>query len=162
LFGAVDARGRLRALDSRQMLLHQREIDAYASATLAEMLRLRGFPIVRTVDERGRVTWELDDVPAAVLRLASSRRMEITAEGPGTLRHRSRAGRRERYGSEREPAGPAWDEFLAAHRGPKATLLGPALRQAWADQYENAGLGVQAARAYVRRAAGRVGDGIIA
>src|SRR5437660_2867008 len=111
LIGAVDAAGQLRALDSRQMMLHQREIDARASATLAEMLRLRGFPIVRSVDERGRVSWELDEIPAAVLRIASSRREEITADGPGSLREQYRAWCRERYGVEREPSGPAWDEL---------------------------------------------------
>jgi Arc/MetJ family transcription regulator len=40
----VDATGKLRALDSRQMMVIQREIDADARATLAEMFRLRGFP----------------------------------------------------------------------------------------------------------------------
>ncbi|HXM57391.1 MAG TPA: AAA family ATPase, partial [Candidatus Dormibacteraeota bacterium] len=108
------------------------------------------------------MSWELADIPAAVLRLASSRRMEITAEGPGSLREQYRAWCRERYGTEREPAGPAWDEFLAAHRGPKATLQGSALRQAWADQYEEAGWGVEAARAYARRATLRMLGGITA
>ena len=159
LIGAVDAAGQLRALDSRQMMLHQREIDARASATLAEMLRLRGFPIVRSVDERGRVSWELDEIPAAVLRIASSRREEITADGPGSLREQYRAWCRERYGVEREPSGPAWDEFLTTHRGPKATLNGPELRHAWADQYGAAGWGTAMAREYVLRAqrAGRAG-----
>jgi conjugative relaxase-like TrwC/TraI family protein len=148
LIGAVDAGGQLRALDSRQMMLHQREIDARASATLAEMLRLRGFPIARTVDDRGQVTWQLDGIPATVLRIASSRREEIT----GSLREQYRAWCLERYGTEREPSGPAWDEFLSTHRGPKATLNGPELRQAWADQYDAAGWGTAMAQEYVLRA----------
>jgi hypothetical protein len=36
LIGAVDAAGRLRALDSRQMMRVQREIDAYASAAATQ------------------------------------------------------------------------------------------------------------------------------
>src|SRR5215472_10108325 len=146
LIGAVDAAGRLRALDSRQLMVHQSEIDARASATLAEMLRLRGFSIVRNTDDRGRVSWELDEVPAALLRLASSRRAEITAEGPGSLREQYRDWCREQFGTEREPTGQAWEDFLAAHRGPKATLHGRELRQAWADQYETAGWDVRMAQ----------------
>jgi conjugative relaxase-like TrwC/TraI family protein len=162
LIGAVDAAGKLRALDSHQMLKHQREIDAYAGATLAEMFRLRGFPIARTVDGRGRVSWELEEVPDAVLRLASSRRAEITAEGPGSLREQYRAWCVERYGAEREPRGPAWDQFLAAHRGPKATLQGRELRRAWADQYAAAGWGTEQAHEYVDRAVRRTRVGITA
>jgi AAA domain/TrwC relaxase len=162
LIGAVDAAGRLRALDSRQMMLHQRAIDARASATLAEMLRLRGFPIVRTTDDRGGVSWELDEIPAAVLRLASSRRAEIMAEGPGSLREQCREWSREQYGAEREPTGQAWEDFLVAHRGPKATLHGRELRQAWAEQYETAGWGVRMAQEYIARAARRAAVGIVA
>ncbi len=160
LIGAVDAAGRLRALDSRQMMLHQREIDAHASATLAEMLRLRGFPIARFVDGRGHVSWELAGIPAAVLRIASSRRMEITVDGPGSLREQYRAWCRERYGVEREPSGPAWDEFLAAHRGPKATLHGDELKRAWADQYATAGWNTRVAHEYIVRAQHRARAGI--
>jgi conjugative relaxase-like TrwC/TraI family protein len=152
LIGAVDTAGRLRALDSRQMMRVQREIDAHASAALAEMLRLRGFPIARTVDDAGQVSWELAGIPEAVLRLASSRRAEIMAEGPGSLREQYRSWCRERYGAEREPVGQAWDDFLAAHRGPKARLQGLELRQAWADQYGSAGWGLQQAREYIARA----------
>ena len=162
LMGAVDAAGQLRALDSLPMLRHQREIDAYASATLAEMFRLRGFPIARAVDAQGRVSWELDGIPPAVLRLASSRRAEITDEGPGSLREQYRAWCRERYGGEREPRGPAWDEFLAAHRGPKASLHGSALRQAWADQYAMEGWGIEQAARYIAQATREARDGIAA
>ncbi len=162
LIGAVDPAGQLRALDSRQMMVHQREIDAYASATLAEMWRLRGFPIARTVDDKGMVSWELDGIPEAVLRLASSRRAEITAEGPGSLRERYRAWCREQYGTAREPQGQAWEEFLAAHRGPKATLQGLELRQAWVDQFATAGWGIQAAHEYVLRGVRRAQAGITA
>ncbi len=160
LIGAVDATGQLRALDSRQMMVYQREIDAYASATLAEMLRLRGFPIVRRVDDQGRVSWELAGIPAEVLRLASSRRTEIMADGPGSLREQYRAWSRERYGVEREPLGQSWEDFLAAHRGPKATLRGRVLRQAWADQDAAAGWGIDAAHAYVVQADCRAQAGI--
>jgi conjugative relaxase-like TrwC/TraI family protein len=162
LMGAVDATGRLRALDSRQMMIHQREIDARASATLAEMFRMRGFPIARVVDDRGRVSWELAGIPAAVLLLASSRRSEITAEGPGSLREQFRAWSRERFGAEQEPLGQAWEDFVAAHRGPKAALQGLALRQAWADQYDAAGWGIQAAHDYIVRAGLLAQAGIIA
>src|SRR5262249_50477238 len=115
----------------------------------------------RAVDGRGRVSWELDEIPAAVLRLASSRRAEITAEGPGSLREQYRAWCRERYGTEREPDGPAWDEFLATHRGPKAALQGLELRRAWADQYAAAGWGLATAREYIGRAAARARAGIM-
>jgi conjugative relaxase-like TrwC/TraI family protein len=152
LMGAVNAEGKLRALDSRQMLIHQREIDAFASATLAEMFRMRGFPIARVVDDRGRVSWELAGIPAAVLLLASSRRAEITAEGPGSLRERFRAWSRERFGAELEPIDQPWEDFIAAHRGPKAALQGLALRHAWADQYDAAGWGIEAAHDYIVRA----------
>jgi hypothetical protein len=124
------------------------------------MFRLRGFAIARAVDEQGRVSWELDGIPAAVLQLAASRRAEITDEGPGSLREQYRAWCRERYGGEREPRGPAWDEFLAAHRGPKASLHGPALRQAWAEQYTAEGWGIEQAGRYIVRAARHAGDGI--
>jgi hypothetical protein len=45
--GALDYAGRLRALDSRQILLHRAELDAEASSELAEQLRRRGFTIRR-------------------------------------------------------------------------------------------------------------------
>jgi hypothetical protein len=124
------------------------------------MLRLRGFPIARTVDAQGRVSWELVQIPEAVLRRASSRRVEITDEGPGSLRDRYRGWCREQYGGEREPNGPAWDDFLAAHRGPKASLHGSELRLAWADQYGMAGWGVEQARQYIALAFMRAQAGI--
>jgi hypothetical protein len=126
------------------------------------MFHQRGLPISRTVDSRGRVSWELAEIPAAVLRLASSRREEITAEGPGSLRQQYRAWTRERYGAEREPAGQEWNDFLAAHRGPKAKLAGRELRRAWADQYEAAGWGVDYAQEYIRRAVHHAQGGITA
>jgi hypothetical protein len=114
------------------------------------------------MDVHGRVSWELDEIPTAVLKLASSRRTEIAAEGPGSLRDQYRAWCREQYGAEREPEGQAWEDFLAAHRGPKATLHGRGLRQAWADQYATAGWGVQMAHEYVVRAARHTHAGIVA
>ncbi len=47
IVGALDYAGRLRALDSRQILLFRSELDAQASADLAERLRRRGFAIER-------------------------------------------------------------------------------------------------------------------
>src|SRR2546421_2973570 len=45
VFGAVDTKGKLRALESRQILNYGAQLDGHASARLAELLRLRGFEI---------------------------------------------------------------------------------------------------------------------
>lgn len=79
---AVDRAGKVRALDSYQVLKHQREIDAYAIAILAEVLWLRGFAIARVVDATGQASRELADVPDVVLGLASSRRLRSRPQGP--------------------------------------------------------------------------------
>src|SRR5205807_8410481 len=57
VFGAVDAKGKLRALESRQILNYGAQLDGHASARLAELLRLRGFEIERELvrDAHGKV-----------------------------------------------------------------------------------------------------------
>jgi hypothetical protein len=118
LMGALDYAGRLRAFDSRQILLHRAELDAEASSDLAEQLRRRGFT-VRLDLVRGpkgavkRVAWEIEGVPAELLQAMSSRRREVE-----DLRQRYREV------TGREAEGVGWERFLEQHRGPKAKLTG--------------------------------------
>ena len=135
LIGALDYAGRLRALDSRQILLYRSELDAEASSALAEELRQRGFTIRREL-VRGpsgavkRVAWEIEGVPEDLLRAMSSRRREVE-----DLRKQYR----EKTGREAE--GTGWERFLEQHRGPKAKLTADEMRKAWEVEGQSYGFG---------------------
>ena len=135
LMGALDYAGRLRAIDSRQILLHRPELDAEASSALAEELRRRGFTIRREL-VRGpsgavkRVAWEIDGIPAALLRAMSSRRREVE-----DLRQQYREA------TGREAEGTGWERFLEQHRGPKAKLTADEMREAWEAEGQTYGFG---------------------
>jgi conjugative relaxase-like TrwC/TraI family protein len=135
LIGALDYAGRLRALDSRQILLYRSELDAEASSALAEEVRQRGFTIHREL-VRGpsgavkRVAWEIEGVPEDLLRAMSSRRREVEDLRKQYL---------EKTGREAE--GTGWERFLEQHRGPKAKLTADEIREAWEVEGQSYGFG---------------------
>ena len=150
LIGALDYAGRLRALDSRQILLYRSELDAEASSGLAEELRQRGFTIRREL-VRGssgavkRVAWEIDGVPDELLQAMSSRRREVE-----DLRQQYREA------TGREAEGTGWERFLEQHRGPKAKLTPDEMREAWETEGQSYGFGpAKAARLRDRAEAAR-------
>jgi conjugative relaxase-like TrwC/TraI family protein len=153
LIGAVDETGSLRAIDSLAVLRYCAELDAEASGHLAEMLRQRGFTIVRHLERRRngqpRVTWEIAGVPPALIQAMSSRTSEIE-----DLRRKYE----ETYG--REASGPAWDAWVALQRGPKARLSSPELRVEWTLEAERHGFGLAAVDDLVAAADGRRAAGI--
>lgn len=153
LIGAVDETGWLRAIDSLAVLRYRAELDAEASGHLAEMLRQRGFTIVRHLERRRngqpKVTWEIAGVPPSLTQAMSSRTSEIE-----DLRRKYE----ETYG--REASGPAWDAWVALQRGPKARLSSPELRVEWTLEAERHGFGLSAVDELVAAADGRRAAGI--
>jgi conjugative relaxase-like TrwC/TraI family protein len=158
LIGALDASGKLRALDSKILTEYRAELAAEASGHLAEFLRQRGFEIERRLeyrkDRKGRevprVAWEVRGVPEALIRAMSSRTTEI-------------AELKARFMKEtgREPEGRAFDAWIVKQRGPKTRLTSEELRRAWIDEAEEHGFGPEAveellALADLRRAVGIV------
>jgi conjugative relaxase-like TrwC/TraI family protein len=146
LVGALDHVGRLRAFDSRQILLYRSELDAEASAYLAERLRQLGYPIERTLVRSAsgsvrQVKWEIEGMPAALLRAMSSRRREVE-----DLR------RRYREVTGREAEGVGWERCLEGHRGPKATRSPKEMRDAWVAEAESYGSGLEHAAALCAQA----------
>jgi conjugative relaxase-like TrwC/TraI family protein len=152
LIGAVDDKDRLRAFDSLAIMRYRAELDAEASGYLAELLRQRGFEIVRRLERRRngqpRVVWEVAGVPQSLIEAMSSRTAEIE-----DLRKKYE----EMYG--RQATGPAWEAWIAAQRAPKAKLSSAELRVEWTVEAERHGLDLAAldvlvAEADRRRAAG--------
>jgi conjugative relaxase-like TrwC/TraI family protein len=152
LMGAVDAKGNLRALDSLKIKQYRSELGAYASGWLAEQLRLRGWPIERSLatSTRGKTTasWEIQGVPAELIKAMSSRRVEI---------EKLKRDYRELFGREAE--GTHFERFLLNHRGPKSKRSADELHTEWANEGREHSYGPEAvtlakAEASVRKAAG--------
>jgi conjugative relaxase-like TrwC/TraI family protein len=156
LIGALDASGKLRALDSKILTEYRAELAAEASGHLAEFLRQRGFEIERRLeyrkDKKGRevprVAWEVRGVPASLIQAMSSRTTEI-------------AELKARFMAEtgREPEGRAFDAWIVKQRGPKARLTPEELLRAWIEEADEHGFGPEAveqlvALADLRRAIG--------
>lgn len=154
LIGALDYTGRLRAMDSRQIALFRSELDAQASAELAEQLRVRGWQIERRL-VRGpngkvkRVAWEVAGVPADLVRAMSSRREEVEE-----LRHRYRQA------TGREAKGPGWERFLEQHRGPKARRTEYEMYAAWEDEAAEHGFGPERVAALRQEAEAAAAAGV--
>jgi conjugative relaxase-like TrwC/TraI family protein len=128
LMGSLDDAGQLRAIDTYAISLYRSELDAEASADLAERLRQRGWTIERRL-VRGRsgavkrVAWEVAGVPSRLVREMSSRREEVEE-----LRQQYRQA------TGREPAGPSWERYLEEHRGPKARRTEYEMYAAWQEK----------------------------
>jgi conjugative relaxase-like TrwC/TraI family protein len=147
LIGAVDERGRLRALDSLPIMRYKAELDAEAQGHLAEMLRQRGFLIDRHLEERRNgqpwSRWELAGIAPSLIRAMSSRTAEIE-----DLQRKYT----DLYG--REPTGPAWEAWIALQRGPKGKLSSVEMFTARALEAERHGFDLNALEA-MRAAADR-------
>jgi hypothetical protein len=127
MFGALDRKGQLKAIDSLKIRQHRSEIDGEAMARLAEMLRLEGFEIERKL-VRGRapgekvskpktwtgevkyVSYEIDGIPQSLLDAMSARTKEIADL---KLKYKQEFGR--------EAEGPGWERYVVKHRGPTST-----------------------------------------
>ena len=153
LIGAVDEKNRLRAFDSLAIMRYRAELDAEASGYLAELLRRRGFEIVRRLERRRngqpRVVWEVAGIPQSLIEAMSSRTAEIE-----DLRKKYEA----MYG--REASGPAWEAWIAGQRAPKAKLSSAELRVEWTLEAERHGLSLAALDALVAQADRRRAAGI--
>jgi len=128
LIGALDQAGRLRAIDTYPISLFRSELDAQASADLAERLRRRGWPIERRLvlgpaGRVKRVAWEVAGVPSSLVRAMSARRAEVE-----DLREQYRQA----TGHEAEGAG--WERFLEQHRGAKARRTEYEMYAAWEEE----------------------------
>ncbi|MDQ6900443.1 MAG: relaxase domain-containing protein, partial [Candidatus Dormibacteraeota bacterium] len=125
LFADLMENGKLRAIDSFQILRHQVELDGHASANLAMMLQARGFEIERrlVLDRKGRakrVSWELAGVPPSLIEAMSKRSQEITD-----------LAREYREQTGREAVGPSWDAFVTGKRGSKGQHTPEELQLSW-------------------------------
>jgi conjugative relaxase-like TrwC/TraI family protein len=146
LIGALDASGKLRALDSFTLAQYRAELAAEAGGHLADFLRQRGFEIERRLeyrkDKKGRevprVAWEVSGVPASRIQAMSSRTTEI-------------AELKARFMAEtgREPEGRAFDAWIVKQRGPKGRLTSEELRRAWIEEADEHGFGPEAAEELV-------------
>ncbi|MBJ7598817.1 MobF family relaxase [Candidatus Nephthysia bennettiae] len=153
LFGAVNAKGTMTAIDSLQIRRYRGELGAHASARLAEAFRLRGWQIERTLerDAHGKVKgvhWELAGVPSELIKAMSTRSQEIDQL---KQQYREKTGK--------EPDGVGFEEFLLKHRGPKSKRSSDELRREWIAEGRSHGYGPEQvaeaqAQAALRQAAG--------
>jgi conjugative relaxase-like TrwC/TraI family protein len=148
LIGALDKRGRLVSIDSPVLLQNKRQVDANAGADLAERMRRLGFAIERSIDARGRVSWELAGVPREVCQEMSSRRAEIEQLKADHQKLVDEIGTR---------AGTL-DEYLANHRQRKVKIDPDGLAADWATRGRERGFGIDEAHVLAEQAASRASE----
>jgi hypothetical protein len=146
LFADLTEEGKLRAIESFQILKRQKEVDGEASGTLAAMLQARGFQIERklTLDSKGRIkriSWELAGIPASLIEAMSKRSQEITD-----------LAREYRVQTGREAVGPAWDRFVTGKRGGKGHHSPEELQLSWWTEGRVHGFGPEQARELIAEA----------
>ncbi|MBJ7597752.1 MobF family relaxase [Candidatus Nephthysia bennettiae] len=134
IVGALDTAGQIKAVDGLPILQYRSELDAEASARLAEELRVRGFPIERRIEYRNgqpyRVCWEIAGVPQSLVEAMSARSREV---------EELKVIYREQM--QREPEGPDWDQWFAEQRGAKSTRPPAEIKAAWEAEGDEHGFG---------------------
>ncbi|TMC04598.1 MAG: hypothetical protein E6J41_24335 [Chloroflexi bacterium] len=154
LIGALDYKGRLRALDTLPMTRYHREMDAEATSALAETFRKMGFPIRRIIERKKNgaiktVKWELDGIPEELVKAMSARSREIEDLKKQYEKH-----------TGREADGPGWERFVEQQRGPKAKLSPAVMSLAWHDEAAEHGYTSDVHAEYVGRAEATAAAGV--